>query len=237
MIVDFEQRVQEIASFLGRPEPEVRDRLSQGFIYNHHKVADSFNEMKPKTDDELLEWYRTTDAYIWELSAYHLDPGFNYSGMADGIATHLVKADKDSVLCLGDGIGDLTLACRDQGLDSVYHDLAGSLTAEFALTRLGGGGLLTSGWTPEFPPDSFDAVVALDFFEHLVNVEEWVEAVHVTLNSGGLFLAQNAFAIGDEDHGGSIPMHLTVNNRFEKDWDPLLESLGFTHEPGGWWRK
>ena len=38
--------------------------------------------------------------------------------------------------------------------------------------------ILSGDWVPEFEESSYDAVVALDFFEHLVNVEEWAYAVY-----------------------------------------------------------
>lgn len=236
-------RAAEIAAFLHVPYDEAADRLGAGFGTLHGAVAEDFHAASPSTDEELLAWYRSTDAYIWELSAYHLDPGFNYKGMCEGIAVHLKGQDKTRVVALGDGIGDLTLTLAEHGLKPVYHDLAHSRTAEFALARFELGRrepvdwILSAGWSPPLGNDFADAIVALDFFEHLTDVEGWARNCAAALKPGGLLLAQNAFAIGDEDHGGSIPMHLTRNNRFEKDWDPLLESLGLVAELGGWWRK
>ena len=82
-------RAQEIAAFLGIPESEAAARLAKGFGYQHQAVNDDFRRCNPRTDEELLNWYRTTEEYIWELSAYHDDPGFNYSGMCSGIITRL----------------------------------------------------------------------------------------------------------------------------------------------------
>lgn len=236
--MDIHQRAVELNAFFGTAGAQAQ--LERGFGELHAEVAADYRRFDPEDDDELIHWYRITEAYIWELSAYHLDPGFNYSGMCDGIATHLTNAKAQRVLCLGDGIGDLTLTLHRRGLQPVYHDLAGSRTAAFADYRLqlhapDVGAILSEGWNPpEVSAESFDAVVALDFFEHLVNVEEWVGFVFGALRPGGLFLAQNAFGMGDDEHGGSMPMHLTRNNRFEYDWDPLLESMGF--ERDGDWR-
>ena len=247
--MDIQKRANEIAQFLGVDPAEAEARLAQGFHHNHHLVAEDFRAANPQNDDELLEWYRNTDAYIWELTAYHLEPGFNYSGMCEGIAQHLKTAGANHVLCLGDGVGDLTLTIADHGMISIYHDLKDSKTALFARTRIvprnsfwkaSVGYCPTNGWDPriEFGDiPSMDAVVALDFFEHVVNVEQWVTTVYEVLKPEGLFLAQNAFAIGDDEHGGSIPMHLTRNNRFEHDWEPLLHSLGFTNMNNGWFQK
>lgn len=241
--MDVHHRSRELALFFDMPYAEAFAKLDSGFGSLHQAVAIDFNRAAPRDDAELLDWYRTTTAYIWELSAYHLDPGFNYMGMCEGIAVHLggARAQGKRVLCLGDGIGDLSLTLGRHGIAAAYHDLAASRTAAFAQFRfeLNGGVAetrLTTGWDPTFGGE-YDAIVALDFFEHLVNVEDWARASAAALRPGGQFLAQNAFAIGDPDHGGSIPMHLSRNNRFEQDWDPLLESVGLSRAEGGWWRK
>lgn len=243
--MDIEARAHEIALFLGVKPTDALAKLAQGFLVLHEGVARDFRTADPRDDTALLEWYRQTEAYIWELSAYHLDPGFNYSGMCDGFAGYLWSNDVRSPLILGDGIGDLTIRLRERHIRPTYHDLAGSRTAAFAAFRYQ---LrfdeelrwdLTEDWKPEFRGGPYEAVVALDFFEHVVNVEEWARASVDALEPGGAFFAQNAFAIGDDEHGGSIPMHLTRNNRFEQDWIPLLEGLGMVQIPesGGWWRK
>lgn len=239
-------RAKEISEFLNKDLNATKERLAKGFHYNHHLVAEDFISKNVDVDnsDQLLHWYRTSDAYIWELSAYHLEPGFNYSGMCEGIALGLANAQKKNVLSLGDGIGDLSMRIDEAGLSATYHDLENSLTANFAQFRFKKNNrpnirtLFTNNWNPTLGNSNFDAVVALDFFEHLVNVEDWTKAVFNCLVSGGVFIAQNAFGIGDAEHGNSIPMHLSVNNRFEKDWAPMLVDIGFIVDPNsGWWAK
>ena len=237
--MDLEYRAREIALFLGKTEQECLVRLRQGFGVLHGAVREDFLSANPVTDEALLEWYRATESYIWELSAYHCDPGFNYTGMCHGIAERLAVAGVGSVLVLGDGIGDLTMALRRRGLRAFYHDLAASRTAEFARHRfhLAGEPFLaemTSGWQPDIQ-GRYDAIVSLDFLEHVTDVPAWVEAIKGALVPGGLFCAQNAFGIGSGAQG-SIPCHLARNDRFEKDWDPLLISLGFTRESSNWYR-
>ena len=265
-------RALELAMFFGRPEGEVYAELLRGFGYFHQRVTEDFRRALPGPyhDDALLAWYRDTDRYVWELTAYHLDAGFNYAGMCQGIAARLAAepermVGRNSVLCLGDGIGDLTLACQAAGLTPIYHDLLDSVTARFAAFRFARRGqaeplmVLSDDWHPPMweaigpVPDHVAkghvaAVVALDFFEHLPNVDEWVQWVARVLHPGGLFLAQNAFAMGDDEHGGSIPQHLTRNNKYadaDPDpaadgralWDSLLLQAGLERAEGGWWRK
>jgi len=164
--------------------------------------------------------------------------------MCEGIAIGLRNSNKNKVLSLGDGIGSLSIRLAQEGLETTYHDLEGSKTANFAQYRfkleekLVINTLFTNNFEPKLGSRTFDAIVALDFFEHVINVEEWANAVYKALKKDGVFIPNNAFGIGDAEHGNSIPMHLSINNRFEWDWDPLLVEIGFVrHENNSWWIK
>lgn len=236
-------RAREIAVFLGLTDQEAAGRLAMGFHALHAEVAADFRAAAPASDEALLEWYRRTRAYIWELSAYHVDERFNYAGMCAGIAQHLVTERKPEVLCLGDGIGDLTIACFEKGLNPCYHDLARSKTARFAEFRfwkaLGHGvrSRLTEDWNPDLGIEEHDAIVALDFMEHVTDVPAWAKACAQALKPGGIALFQNAFGIGSPDREGSIPCHLARNTKYETEWEPLLSSIGLAKQPSGWWSK
>jgi SAM-dependent methyltransferase len=147
------------------------------------------------------------------------------------------------VLCLGDGVGTLTNKMKEAGFQAMYHDLMDSRTAAFALARFAMRfkddtlACLTAGFDPGGPHITpFDAIVSLDYLEHVPNVEDWVRAIFAALKPGGLFCAQNGFNIGSGPDG-AIPMHLECNDRFEKDWDPFLASVGFVQEASNWYRK
>ena len=236
----------ELALFCGMQLDASLDKLAQGFGPLHNEVTADFNASKPVTDQELLDWYRKTETYIWELTAYHNDPGFNYSGMCEGLITRLKGEGMKRILVLGDGIGTFSIKANEAGLDPTYHDLEGSCTAEFAMFRFWRQGLAMPAYlTSTFNPGAigasdlvcgFDAVVSLDFLEHVTNVEAWARAAYAALRPGGLLVAQNAFGMGSGPNG-AMPMHLEVNDRFEKDWDPLLFSLGFVQESSNWYRK
>lgn len=240
-IMSFAERAREIALFLGKREDECLAQLNRGWDAIHNAVSADWNAANPQTDDEILDWYRKTESYIYELSFYHADPGWNYSGMCSGIAERLKAAGVKKVLCLGDGIGDLTISLIRAGFDATYHDLAGSRTAEFAAFRswmhLGEymPTRLSQGWAPDLGVEEWDAIVSLDFLEHCKGVPIWTQAIRDALKPNGLFVAQNAYGIGSGPDG-SMPMHLAENDRYEKEWDPLLFSLGFTQEGPQWYR-
>jgi dTDP-4-dehydrorhamnose reductase/SAM-dependent methyltransferase len=235
-------RATEIALFLGITLEDAMEVLARGFGPLHNDVSDDFRACNPQGDEALLGWYRRTISYIWELSAYHEDPGFNYCGMCSGIVTRLKHEGARRVLCLGDGIGDLTLSMIRAGLKPVYHDLLASRTSEYALFRIWRqtgaypAHHMSTDWRPPQLIPPYDAVVSLDFLEHVTDVECWVRAAYAALKPGGLFVAQNAFACGSGAEG-AMPMHLAVNDRYEKDWDPLLTAVGFEQMGPQWYRR
>jgi dTDP-4-dehydrorhamnose reductase len=234
-------RAREISLFLGFTEEIAYRKLKQGFAPLHQEVAGDYRRANPQTDEELQEWYRTTESYIWELSAYHLDEGFNYTGTVKGITES--PHCRGHILCVGDGIGDLTLALRRAGKSAVYHDLAGSRTAAFAEFRfwmhLGkvGESYLNHGWMPALEADHYDTILCLDFLEHVTDVSAWCEGIFKALKPGGIAFFQNAFGAGSGPEG-SIPMHLARNDRYEKDWTPLMADIGYKQiETSNWWRR
>jgi len=242
MTHDLEDKAIEIALFLGISKDSAVNRLGQGFGKLHQDVTIDFRRVNPQDDQALLEWYRRTEAYLWELSAYHADPGFNYMGMCRGISDRLKSLSAKTVLVLGDGVGTMTLYFAHEGMDATYHDLAGSRTAAFAAFRYWrqfGKEMpvcLTPGWAPELA-GQYDAIVCSDFLEHVTDVPAWVAAIKGCLKPGGVLFSQNAFgpAMGSGVNG-SIPMHLSRNDHYEKDWDPMLSAIGFTQDSSNWYR-
>lgn len=234
------ERAREISLFLGTSEAGALGRLLLGFGDAHARVAVDYRRANPETTEQILQWYRQTSSYIWELSAYHLDPGFNYAGMCKGICDRLEIIPATKVLCLGDGIGDMTMYFRKRGLDAWYNDLGNSMTSMFAKFRywMHTGEYLptemNTGWELQIA-NKYDAIVACDILEHVTDVRGWMERAKGALRPGGWLMAQNAFGAGS-GHDGSIPMHLACNDRFEKEWDPMLASIGFRQESSNWYQ-
>lgn len=239
---DLLTRADEIAEFLNLPLADVVDRLEKGFHHNHALVAEGFRKVPHTTEAELLDYYRNTEDYIFELSTFHMDEGFNYRGFCEGFVGMFRAHQAKDILVLGDGIGDLSLALHGAGFNVTYHDLEGSRTSEYAQFRAWRAFgndvpkcLWTEGFHPEFGRAEWDGICATDYLEHMPNVEEWVEAIVRGLRPGGLLGAQNAFNCGSGEDG-SIPCHLSENDKWEHEWAPFMGSQGFHQIADIWWQ-
>lgn len=245
-MISLEQRAKEISDFLGVPFEDAAHRIMQGFHFNHKEVADDFKAANPTNDELLLSWYRNTTGYIYELTTYHLIED-HYDNRSRGIAVHLKNLNKPKVLVVGDGIGDLSIVLKQQGVEPTYHDLADSKTAGFAQYRFEQMGLsiqteMTVDFMPTFPVNTYDAVVAYDFMEHLPeqDVPLWTLSLYNSLVPGGIFQTENAFGIGLhnlEDGTSSIPQHEASGEKWVTGWVPLLNEIGFIDMKNGWWIK
>ncbi len=240
-MITAEQRAKELAQFFGMTETEALAKLKLGFGYHHAEVTADWKRANPQTDDEILEWYRKTSSYCWELSSYHLDERFTYMEMCAGISEALRAKGVNRALCLGDGIGDLTIKLRQDGIEAVYHDMPGSQTAQFADQRM--TEYLGHPHSHEFDdpkymrvPRGYDAIVSLDFLEHVKSVPDWTKEIYASLRPGGYMMCQNAFACGSGPDG-SIPMHLSENDIYEKTWDPLCSEIGFVQISSNWYQR
>lgn len=229
-----------ISSFLGIPLTQVVTRLGRGFWHNHIDATNDFLEagVDQENHGALFDWYKTTEAYIWELAAWHwADRGNGITQDHQEVFDACVGRVQD-VLVLGDGIGTLTMQLKLRGLNPTYNDIEGSRTAQFAQFRFGDMGIpsiLTDGWEPRIgDPSSFDAVVAHAFFEHIPNVDDWVVAVHQVLRPGGFFFVKNDWIMGTsaDDKNSAIPMHLESNLLTATRWFEMLPSIGFRHLGG-----
>ena len=105
---------------------------------------------------------------------------------------------------------------------------------------------LTGGWEPAIFNGPYDAIVSLDFLEHVTDVPAWCRAIHAALKPGGLFCAQNAFDCGS-GNDGAIPCHLSINDKYAHAaphtegaalWDHLLvKEIGFRQISSNWYER
>jgi 2-polyprenyl-3-methyl-5-hydroxy-6-metoxy-1,4-benzoquinol methylase len=200
--------VEDAATFFGL-DPEVcRARI---WDYSARELADRWNAVRPETADEITQFYRDADLYVWELLQW------NHSEMrrpcAEALADLARRFPSTSgyrrVLDLGSGVGTDALFLAEAGYEVTLMDLDGP-PLRFARHRFARRNLparfLESRWP--LPPleGPYDVIVCFDVFEHLPDPLAAAKQCVAALRPGGLLLQQATFL--DQ---GTHPCHLHAN--------------------------
>ena len=121
------------------------------------------------TKKDVLDFYRTTDLYLYDLTHYQQDSlGEKFYG------NYKVSGNG---LDLGGGIGEYTIQAIKQGCEMDYVDVDGK-TMDYAKWRFRKHNVEPKIHTEEFKIDKdYDFVVAMDVFEHLENPQERIEEI------------------------------------------------------------
>lgn len=240
ILLDYEIRCKELSEFFGMSLEDVKTFLNKGFFPHHANVAIDWNKYNPVKEDEITAWYSNTDTYIWELTTYHLKEfEFGpYFGNVMLTVKNIINRYSPGFRCidLGGGIGDLAIYLAMEGKDVTYYDIPGR-TMDFAKfhynywknfsNKLNVRFVESNGFPESMGDGEYDTIIGTDFFEHLVDVEGYVKKCHELLKDSGILIAYNAFGEGSPNKGNSIPMHLSVNDKYVNEWNSLLDKIGF----------
>jgi SAM-dependent methyltransferase len=168
-----------------------------------------------------VEGFYETKTHIYDLINWHTlrdDSG----PLAHVVALQIARAHNvRSCLDFGSGVGSGALLFYRADIDTTLADISTTLLDfarwRFALRRLPARFVDLN--TTSLPEASFDMILAMDVFEHLVEPVEVAERLWRALKPGGLLFAR-IHAEADPSH----PQHIVEN------FDPTLtrmEELGF----------
>jgi len=168
-----------------------------------------------------IESFYETKAHIYDLMNWHTlrdDSG----PLAHVVALQIARAhDVRSCLDFGSGVGSGGLLFCRADMDTTLADISTTLL-DFARWRFHLRGLTARFVdlnTMSLPEASFDMILAMDVFEHLVEPVDVAERLWRALKPGGLLFAR-IHAETDPSH----PQHIA------EDFDPTftrMEELGF----------
>lgn len=158
--------------------------------------------------DELMDWHTLRDdtgplAYVIALDV----------ARREGVGR---------CLDFGSGVGSGALLFRAAGIDTALADISSTML-DFCRWRFASRALAVETFDlkrDKLPPASFEMVLAMDVFEHLVEPIEVVDSIHATLAPGG-FLYARIHAEEDADR----PQHIA------RDFAPTfahMKALGWT---------
>ena len=218
----------EIAEYLGEDLARVRTKLEREIFNKGITVADAWRQAHPSTDEEVANFYRNTDAYIYDLLVDHA--GSFRRTVRERIIGRLLERGVHAVLDYGGGVGSDAVAMAEAGLDVTLFEPDG-LTASFARTRLQrhGTGARIVNSVGLLPEGSFDGVTCIEVLEHAVDPNAVIADLRRFVRVGGPVLVTESFsAIGDE-----YPSHLPTNSRFRGRIFGMMEAHELVLVPPG----
>lgn len=205
-----DEDLDDLASFTGLSREQCRRRLRSYSLTEH---AEAWRRADPKTPDEILDFYRQTDLYLWELMQWHAstDRLPYWQALATLAEQFPPGAGYRRVYDFGCGVGTDGLFLASQGYDVTLVDVDGP-AFRFAKHRFERRALEATfvesrSLLPE-PEREYDAVVCFDVFEHLPDPLEAALRLVRALRPGGLLLQQAGF-----DTEANHPCHLSEGGR------------------------
>ena len=224
-----EEDLDDLASFTGLDRDRCLERVQ---TYSMQEMTEAWRQADPHTPAQILDFYRTTDLYIWEQMQWHASPARDHHWLA---LQHLVsrypaQQGYERVLEFGGGIGTDALYLTSQGYHLTLVDVNGP-AFRFAQHRFARRGLdarfVESRSSLPAPQGRYDVVVSFDVFEHLPDPLEAARRLIGCLRDGGVVVQTGGFL--DEGHH---PCHLEEGvHRFGGlKWDIHLAGLGLRKE-------
>ncbi|MDS4042095.1 MAG: class I SAM-dependent methyltransferase, partial [Candidatus Competibacter sp.] len=155
--------VAELADYLEQPVDRVEARCRGAAA----SLARAWETAAPTTSEEIAAFYRTADAYLYDLTWWHaLQEDDSALVQWRALETALAHRGRDA-LDFGGGIGSLGLLLAQQGLAVTLAEINPALR-DYARWRFARRGLKARFLDPgAIPVGKFDFVSAVDVIEHL----------------------------------------------------------------------
>lgn len=214
-----------LEEFLGMTAEEASKRYKGG---SSHMVGDYwkqvFEDSPPDIEGEHAFYKDDTVGSLYIIELLH----WNATELFQKLQSILTVFRKMKILEFGGGIGTVAMQLAIQKNDVVSMEV-NTLLREFSEYRWDRikDGIKTEVNDIEFvddsyepKPESFDVVVAFDFFEHLTEklLDEYLSKANKALKIGGKLLYHNNFRQQE-----IYPMH----HDYSAEWDTLLSEHGF----------
>jgi len=231
-----EDDLEDLATFAGMTREACLERLRS---HATAELTKAWHQANPKTTQEILLFYRSTDLYVWELMQWHASPARRpYWEALETFATRFApNAGYRSVYDFGCGIGTDALFLAARGYEVTLVDVGGP-AFRFARHRFERRGIKARFLESDSPfpsPDrKYDAIVCFDVFEHLEDPLRAVRLLVRALRPRGILVQ-----VGNFEDAGLHPCHLSngVRRFGGLRWHFHLAGLGLRHETWLLYRK
>ncbi len=221
----------DLATFTGLSREACLKRLRD---YSSAEMVEAWRRANPRTAEDILRFYQSTDLYVWELMQWHASPSRSpywetLRLLADRFAA---TVGFRRVYDFGCGVGTDALFLAERGYEVSLVDVEGP-TFRFARHRFARRGrparfLPSASMLPE-PDGLYDVAICFDVFEHLPEPLQAARRLAAALRPGGLLVERASFS-GSETHPYHLEGHEARYGGLR--WHCWLSGLGLRYVGG-----
>ncbi len=217
-----EKLVKDIADFLQEDPNLVYEKIEREIFNKGSIVAEAWKKFAPRTIEEIGDFYRKTDAYLYELLIDHQK---DYRReIRRRILERLAIYNAKTVLDYGGGVGLDSTAMSKAGMDVTFYEMNG-ITLKFAKMNFAREKCTVQirNSVNEIAPNSFDSVICIEVLEHVPNPPAVIADIHRLLKMGGIALITESFEDGNDRYAS----HLAGNKKYAGKIFKMMELQGF----------
>jgi 2-polyprenyl-3-methyl-5-hydroxy-6-metoxy-1,4-benzoquinol methylase len=208
--------VDDLQAYYRRPIQAIAD--------GYWRLRERDSQPLDPSSEAVAAFYQTTDRYVYESS--YLEALAEYQWYFETIRCACAQYRRAPVLDFGGGAGGLTLTLALAGLSCDYADVPGP-TFDYVRWRLARHQCASQmrAATEPLPGATYQAIVALDVFEHLVDLRGTLTELAGALVPGGWLISKSTFSPDDPYH---LPQNM-IYATFDV-FNRLMGECGLTYQ-------
>lgn len=214
--------IERISEFLKINQEVVSNKIKTELDFPGITVKESWNKQNPTSEKDIINFYKTTDSYLYDLSIEHNRNRRHL--LRNLIFAELQKYSRiQEILDFGAGIGTDASFFESKGYDTTYFDLK-SITSDFAKFLFKKNNNKIKVVTEEEKLEKYDVIICFEVLEHLSNPVKKLDDLFKMLKNNGLLFVTESFELVNEEY----PEHLEQNKKLGNTWKDLAAEIGFT---------
>tara|TARA_B100000949_G_C14148839_1_gene393868 strand:+ start:31 stop:783 length:753 start_codon:yes stop_codon:yes gene_type:complete len=229
--LDLIESLKEISEYLNKDFDYVLNEYNNvkekypGFVKWSHLSAEEWNQKKIDQSNmqEVMEFYRKTPNYIFELMEYHSTD--SKQKLSQTVIELIKEHEFKTILDFGAGICQDSIVAVREGLEATAADIPGK-TFDFGKWRIKkyNNSINTIDIHDETPLEkSYDAITCFEVLQHVVNPEKTLLHLIDHINLDGRLFITTRFR-------NNYSLALNHNEYLEDEFDEFIKKCGLEIE-------